>query len=222
MEKVIEWFYEISVYLNAIPIFVGVYFYRYLSKSQQSFLIFSGIAFVLSILSQVLAHFGSNTHWIYYIAFFVGFINYALFFSNTIPIKRLPKIFIGLLIFSLILIIYDLLQNGVRNYFVLPFLILDILLIPFAFVLFVKFAKNHSIKILSMGILIYLVFDLASTILTNYFYDYFQNKVFYTIFFGISPVFLLIFMFFQSYSYYLASKEVKPSFDKILDFRETV
>jgi hypothetical protein len=215
-----EKFYDISVYLGCIPIFFGVYFWKYFNLPLKIYFIGNLLIQLLSVLSVILSNNHQNTHFLFYINVFLVVLVFTSFFKSALNLKNIVLLIIP--IFILGLVIFDFLKNGIKEYYVLPMLLIDLFSLPFAINLYQQKDVSKSIKILEVGIIIYNSIEGIVLLLTNFFYHYFQGKVFDLIFLGVSPINSLFLSAIQAYAYYLASKQKIPKFDEISIFGETV
>ena len=219
MEKIINFLYDFSAYAEAIPIIVGGFFWKKLNIALKIYLIGLLIFFSISMVSQVLAGKHQNTHFLFYFLCIATVFVYALFYQKLIKFNHANLIFWLIPIGFLVYLSIDFLKNGVQLFFTMPFLVIDFLVLPCSIFLFQKSPNNQEILVLNLGILINTCFDIPFTICSNYLFRYFQGKVFQTIFFGISPLFNILFVAFQLYAFYLVGKQIAPNFDKTADFQ---
>jgi hypothetical protein len=218
MDKIINFLYDASTYLMLLPIGVGFYFWKKLTIPFKIYLIGLLIQIILTFSSKILNKYHLNTHFLYYIMCITLVFMYSFFYQKVLRFRHSILIFNIIPIIFLIYLLIDYLENGIQLYFVMPFLFFDVIFLPCAIILH-KNNFSKSIQILNLGILIYFCYDIPTTIITNYSFDYFQGDVFKLIFFKLSPIFTIIFTIFQTYAYYLASKQTHPNFDNNPNFR---
>jgi hypothetical protein len=218
MEKFLNILYDITTYAGIIPILLGVYAWRFLHFPLKIWLISMVIGQVITVIASILSHQHHNTNLLYYLLCLNLIFAYSFFFRYLMLFKYSKIIFLVIPFAYLLYFGIDFLINGIRDYFVILFLVIDILMLPFAINLFRNHPNNAPIRIINISFIINFIFDLAFSIITSKLFNYFDNKVF-SVFFSISPIFNLTIIALQTYAYYLASKQTQPSFDNNPNFR---
>jgi hypothetical protein len=218
MEKILNILYDITTYAWMIPILLGIYTWRFLSCPLKVWLISMIINQIITVFASILSHQHRNTNILYYLLCLNLVFAYSFFFRYLTKFKYSKIIFLVIPLAYLLYFGIDFLINGIRDYFVILFLVIDILMLPFAINLFRKHPNSTPIRIINISFIINFIFDLAFSTITSNLFNYFDNKVF-SVFFSISPIFNLTIIALQTYAYYLTSKQTQPSFDNNPNFR---
>lgn len=209
-------FYDVIIFLNLVPLLFGYYWWKFVPTPIRIILLGLTLSYIISILSQILTKNSINNHFLYYFMAGINFVMYALFYQKLSKYKLFLTIITVVFLASMALSIY---VEGLKRYFLMPFLIIDLVFLPFSIIIFRNNLSDKAIQVLNVGILLNLCFEIAFSVVTSNLFGYFNGQIFQIIFLGISPIFILIFMGFQIYAYYLSWKQIKPSFDNLSDFQ---
>lgn len=211
-----EAFYDILIYVNCLPILVGIIYWRFFKLPTKIYFVGNIFLQFFALTSVIFSYFHKNTHFLFYVNNIFTVLIFALFYQNILRFKNYFLLFIPTFILGFIFI--DFYKNGITEYFVLPMLLIELSILPFAIILYRKNITDKTLKLLNLGTIIYTSIDIIINLMTLIFYHYFQGKAFDLIFLGISPLNGLCLSAFQSYAYFLASKQTQPSFDNNPNF----
>lgn len=194
-----------------------MFYRRFFKLSTKIYFVGNSLLQCFALVSVILSNFHKNTHFLFYANNVFTVLVFALFYQNILRFKNYFLLFIPTFILGFIFI--DFYKNGITEYFVLPMLLIELSILPFAIILYRKNITDKTLKLLNLGTIIYTSIDIIINLMTSIFYHYFQGKAFDIIFLGISPLNVLCLGAFQTYAYCLTSKQTQPNFDNNPNFR---
>lgn len=219
METFLNFFYNVTLYVNGIPLLIGFYFWKRLNLPLKIFLIGGCLGFIISMVSLILSKFKINTHILFYLMCLLLVFTYSFFYKYLLSFKYSKLFFNSAPVLFTTYFLFDLWLKGIQQYFAFPFVVLDILIICCAIMYYRLPIQEKAISFLNVGILIYYSLDICMTLSSKFLFNYYQNKGFEIVFFGISSAMSLFFIFFEGRAFYLSKKHTIPSFNDLCDFQ---